>query len=138
MAPSEAWPNPVITLDTSRDGKWLTYLVGEHDPEQLVRFKFAVASQGEALSSPRLFDVDERGVGFPRFTPDVKSLIYAIRQNGTDSLLLQPIDGSAPRHYTGPAAGTIRSYQYSPDGRSLAVLEVERQSDVVLLHETAK
>jgi Tol biopolymer transport system component len=85
-----------------------------------------------------LFDVDERGVGFPRFTPDGKGLIYAIRQNGTDSLLLQPIDGSASRHYTGPAAGAIRSYQYSPDGKSLAVLEVERQSDVVLLHETAK
>jgi Tol biopolymer transport system component len=138
IAPSEAWPNPVIALDASPDGKSVAYLVGQRDPEQLVRFKIAVASQDEAVSSPRLFDVDERGVGFPRFTPDGKGLIYAIRQNGTDSLLLQPIDGSAPRHYTGPAAGTIRSYQYSPDGKSLAVLEVERQSDVVLLHETPK
>jgi hypothetical protein len=77
-------------------------------------------------------------VGYPRFTPDGNGLVYAIRQNGTDSLLLQPIDGSPPHPYLGPASGTIRSYQYSPNGKSLAVLEVERQSDVVLLHSTTK
>ncbi|MGH9747475.1 MAG: protein kinase domain-containing protein [Candidatus Acidiferrales bacterium] len=136
-AASEIWPNPAATLDVSRDGNWIAYLVGQHDPHELVHFKFALANwdAGDA-SSPRLLDGDERVIGFPRFTPDGKGLVYAIRQYGTDSLSFQPLDGSTRRPYLGPATGTIRSYQYSPDGKSLAILEVERQSDVVLLHET--
>ena len=137
-APSELWPNPTWTLDVSRDGKWITYLIGRHDPQNLVHFKFALANRDNADSSPRLLDVDEGAVGYPRFTPDGKGLVYAIRHYGTDSLLLQPLDGSSPRPYVGPASGTIRGYEFSPDGKSLAVLEVERPSDVVVLHDTGK
>jgi serine/threonine protein kinase/Tol biopolymer transport system component len=41
---SEGWPNPAVALDVSRDGKWIAYLVGRPDPEELVHLEFAVAN----------------------------------------------------------------------------------------------
>jgi hypothetical protein len=95
-APSEVWPNPVVTLDASRDGKRIAYLVGRPDPQELVHFEIALANLDAPASSPRLIHIDERAVGYPRLTPDGKGLVYAIRQFGTDSLLLQLLDGSPP------------------------------------------
>ena len=133
----ELWPGAVAAPDVSTDGKLLTYLVGRQDPVQLIHFKIAIANlHAVTQSSPRLVDVGEAVDGSPRFTPDSKAVVYSIRQNGTDNLWLQPIDGSAGRQLTYFTSGSIRGYEYSPDGKTLAVLQVERQSDVVLLRET--
>ena len=137
--PSESWPSPTMALDASFDGKWLTYLAGRHDPTKLVEFKIAVAEWGNTdARSPRSLDADVRATGSPRLTPDGKAVVSSIRHAGKDSLWIQPLDGSPGRLLVGPVEGTIRDYQFSPNGKSLAILEVQRPSDAVLLHDTAK
>ena len=73
---------------------------------------------------------------FPQFTPDGKSLVYIIREKGTDNLWLQPLDGSPGHQITNFQGDAIQSYQFSPDGRTLGVMRTHIESDVVLLHDT--
>ena len=137
--PWEIWPSPTVGLDASFDGKWLTYLAARHDATKLVEYKIAVAEWGNTdARSPRSLDADVRATGSPRLTPDGKAVVTSIRQAGRDSLWIQPLDGSPGRLLVGPVEGTIRDYQFSPNGKSLAILEVQRPSDAVLLHDTAK
>ncbi len=72
----------------------------------------------------------------PRFTPDGKSLVYPIRQNGVEDLWLQPLDGSPGRQITNLKADRISSFYWSPDGKSIGLLTARREYDVILLHDT--
>ena len=72
----------------------------------------------------------------PRFTPDGKSLVYPIRQNGVEDLWLQPLDGSPGRQITNLKVYRISAFYWSPDGKSIGVLTARREYDVILLHDT--
>ena len=72
----------------------------------------------------------------PRFTPDGKSLVYPIRQNGVEDLWLQPLDGSPGRQITNLKANRISAFYWSPDGKSIGVLTARHEYDVILLHDT--
>jgi Tol biopolymer transport system component len=48
---------------------------------------------------------------------------------------VQPLDGSPGRQITNFKSGTFRTFSWSPDGKSLAVIRETSQSDVVLLRE---
>ena len=77
----------------------------------------------------------------PVFSPDGKSVVYGIRENGVDNLWLQPIDGAGPggggRRLTNFSADEIRWYNYSPDGKTIGLLRNHSESDVVLLRESS-
>ncbi len=83
----------------------------------------------------RWLDPDTRISANPIFTPDGKALIYPVRQNGVDNLWQQPLDGRTGRQITNFDSDTIRIAQYSPDGKTLGVLRVHAESDVVLLRD---
>ena len=72
----------------------------------------------------------------PRFTPDCKNLAYGITQNGVTNIWVQPLDGSASRQITNFKIGGIARFQFSPDGKSLAVMSRHSEADVVLLRDT--
>jgi Tol biopolymer transport system component len=84
---------------------------------------------------PRFLDPDPRYEVFPQFTPDSKSLVYQIRDQGTDNLWLQPLDGSQGRQLTNFQGDEIQFYMYSPDGKTLGVMRTHSESDLVLLHD---
>jgi Tol biopolymer transport system component len=78
---------------------------------------------------------DSRVSGEVVFTPDGKALAYPILENGASNVWVQPLDGSPGRQITNFKTGTFRILSWSPDGKSLALIRNESQSDVVLLRE---
>jgi serine/threonine protein kinase len=73
----------------------------------------------------------------PQFTPDGKALVYPIRLGGVDNLWLQPLDGSAGRQITNFPSEFIGVFQWSPDGKTLAMLRAHAESDVIVLRESS-
>jgi Tol biopolymer transport system component len=90
-----------------------------------------VASPG----APRMLEASRRTRGL-QFTPDGKSIVYAIREKGVDNVWMQPIDGSPGHQITDFKSEQIWSLDLSPDGKNLAVLHGQFVADVVLLQET--
>ena len=69
------------------------------------------------------------------FTPDGKSVAYIIRDQGVDNIFVQPLDGSPGRQITNFTSEHIAEFQWSPNGKTLAVARSHDTSDVVLLRE---
>ncbi|MGA8142502.1 MAG: protein kinase [Candidatus Acidiferrales bacterium] len=74
--------------------------------------------------------------GSVHFTPDGKSVAYAVRENGVDNVWVQPIAGG-PGHYITkfPSEQSRGGFAWSPDGKTLAILRGRLDSDVVLLRD---
>ena len=71
-----------------------------------------------------------------RFTRDGKSLAFARQEQGVSNIWILPLDGSAPRQLTNFKSETILDFNWSPDGKQLAVLRYDSRSDVILLRDT--
>ena len=76
-----------------------------------------------------------RHVGRLRFNPDGKGFVYPVRDKGVDNLYLQPLDGSPARQLTNFTSLKIYSYQWSPDGKMLALVRGDSPSDLVLIKD---
>ena len=129
----------------SPDGKWLIFnaeLTVPESPQSAVS-KLALVNLDDTSSSPRLLQPDQRiaeagGTGFANtmvFTPDGKSVAYVIRDQGVDNIFVQPLDGSPGRQITNFTSEHIVEFQWSPDGKTLAVARAHDTSDVVLVRE---
>jgi eukaryotic-like serine/threonine-protein kinase len=129
----------------SPDGKQLIFNadVSINDNTQTAVSKLAVVTlDSSSQSSPVLLKPDPRmaaGAGAftnaMAFTPDGKSVAYVVRDQGVDNVFAQPLDGSAGHQITNFTSEQISSFQWSPDGKTLAVARVQNASDVVLLRE---
>jgi len=121
-------------IDFSRDGKALlvsTYDFKARKPDiSLVDYE-----TGKVL---RVLEYDPRHSGRVRFSPDGKAIVYPIREGGTDNLWLQPLDGTPSRALTRFTSLRIYSYQWSADGKRLALVRGDAPSDLVLIQEAAK
>jgi len=132
-------------LAISPDGKWLAFNadINSSDNSQGVASKLALVSlDANSQSSPRLIQPDPRiaigGGVFTNavsFTPDGKSVAYIIRDQGVDNIFVQPLDGSPGHQITNFTSENIAQFQWSPDGKALAVARTHNISDVVLLRE---
>lgn len=71
------------------------------------------------------------------FTPDGQALVYPILENGVCNLWRQPLDGSLGHQLTNFQTDEIAAFQFSPDGKTLGVLQDHTESDAVLLHDTS-
>jgi len=70
------------------------------------------------------------------FTRDGTGIIYPIREGQTDNLWLQHLDGSPGKQLTDFKSEFIRDFDYSYDGKQLAIIRGHRESDVVLIHDS--
>ncbi|MGA8072032.1 MAG: hypothetical protein WB995_01070, partial [Candidatus Acidiferrales bacterium] len=70
------------------------------------------------------------------FTPDGKAVAYTIVENGVGNVWAQPLDGSPGHRLTNFTSDQIRTFQFSPDGKSFTVARIHVVSDVVLLRDT--
>ncbi len=94
-----------------------------------------------SLASPqiiRTLEYDPRHNGAMQFSPDGKGIIYPIRDKGEDNLWLQPLDGGTGHQITDYMSLRIYSYQWSPDGKRLALVRGDRPSDLVLIQDVHK
>jgi Tol biopolymer transport system component len=92
----------------------------------------------ESGATLRIFEYDPRHRGVLRFSPDGKGIVYPIREKGVDNLWLQPLDGGPGRQFTNFTALKIYSYQWSPDGKSLALVRGDSPSDLVLIQDSQR
>jgi eukaryotic-like serine/threonine-protein kinase len=126
-------------ISTSPDGRTLATVIaqgGTADKSGEEGVRIALFEPG-SLSPPRTLYASHYSGHTLQFTPDGKSIAYAVRENGVDNVWIQPRDGSAGRAVTDFKSEHIWSFRLSPDGKSLAVLRGHYDSDVVLLQESS-
>ncbi len=130
----------------SPDGKRLIFNadVSLPDSPQTASSKLAVVTlDSVSPSPPLLLQPDPRmarggGTGFTNpmaFTPDGKYVAYIVRDQGVDNIFVQSLDGSPGHQITNFTSQHIAEFQWSPDGKTLAVTRAQETSDVVLLQE---
>jgi eukaryotic-like serine/threonine-protein kinase len=119
-------------FDIARDGK--TAVLSIYDfKAQRPTISLVSLDSGQVL---RVFEYDARHQGQPRFSPDGKGIVYPVREKGVDNLWLQPLDGGPGRQLTNFGSLKIYSYQWSPDGKSLALVRGDSPSDLVLIQDS--
>jgi serine/threonine protein kinase len=128
----------------SPDGKRLIFNADISGPNSVALSKLAsVTLDSSSQSAPILFQPDPRiatggGTGFTNAmaaTPDGKSVAYIVRDQGVDNIFVQPLDGSPGHQITNFTSEHIAEFQWSPDGKTLAVARAQNTSDVILLRE---
>ena len=130
----------------SPDGKRLIFNADVNAPDnpQMALSKLAVLSlDSVSPSPPLLLQPDPRiakggGAGFTNpmaFTPDGKYVAYIVRDQDVDNIFVQSLDGSPGHQITNFTSQHISEFQWSPDGKTLAVARAQDASDVVLLQE---
>ncbi|MDQ3256099.1 MAG: hypothetical protein M3R15_19745, partial [Acidobacteriota bacterium] len=109
------------------DGNFVAYYYME---EQAWRIGVSSLNGGRPVKSFALPPtVVERVI---RWTPDGQSVAYIDSPGGVENILAQPLDGSPPVPLTDFKADKIRAFDWSRDGRSLAIVRGTQTSDVVL------
>ena len=138
VVPGTVMPNIVNTsyFDISRDGKFFAFSAADISGKNAVGYIAVVTLNAGPNPPVRMLDADSRSAGAPRFTPDGTAVVYPIRENGTDNLWLQPLDGTRGRQITNFQSDSIEMFQYSPDAKTLAIMRSHTESDAVLLHDT--
>ena len=68
-----------------------------------------------------------------RWVPGGWGLAYLDSAGGVSNIWVQPIDGGAPQQLSEFKAERIDSFDWSSDGRRLAVVRSAETSDVVLI-----
>ncbi len=72
------------------------------------------------------------------FSSDGKGMIYPTRNGDADNLWLQNLDGSPGKQLTDFKSEIIRDFDFSFDGKQLAVIRGHWEADVVLIRESEK
>jgi serine/threonine protein kinase/Tol biopolymer transport system component len=132
-APQQLTNEPSYDAHVSPDGKWLATAYNEDTPNSLTKVAIIPFDGGQPV---KLFDIP---VGGGRqdlhWTPDSRALIYIDTRGGVSNLWTQPIDGGAPKQLTDFKSETIFSFDYSRDGKQLAVSRGTINNDVVLIKD---
>jgi serine/threonine protein kinase len=140
-ASQDTIPNTIqATMDVaiSPDGKQMGFIVsGGEGQRQAFERIVMINLDTSGKSPPKLLEPKHGIVGLLRFTPDGKALAYAVAEGGTDNIWIQPLDGSPMRRLTNFTSENTNSFEWSPDGKTLAVLRFNVESDVVLLRDTS-
>jgi len=90
------------------------------------------------FEKPRVEFAFSYSIGSIAFSTDRKGIVYAIRNGDTDNLWLQNLDGSPGKQLTDFKSEFIRDFDFSFDGKQLAIIRGHREADVVLIRESEK
>jgi eukaryotic-like serine/threonine-protein kinase len=129
-------------ITISPDGKFaafVTFRLG--DPkEKLVLLPLDSSQPHQFLEfeRPRAESLEGLGDAPVRFASDGKAVIYPVRDGDTDNLWLQHLDGSPGKPLTDFKSELIRDFDWSFDGKQLAVIRGHRDRDVVLIRDSER
>ena len=70
-----------------------------------------------------------------RFAPDGKALVYSIRVGDVENLWAQPLDGRLGHTLTDFDSEHIADFNWSRNGKKLAIVRGHSTSDAVLVHD---
>jgi Tol biopolymer transport system component len=114
----------------SRDGRWLMSLLHREAGPRVYLYPLPIAVP------PRTFGVPPSSLPYTRFHPSSRSFGFiGLSENGVHNIYLQNIDGGALRQITHFDHGDIYAFDWSPDGKWLAVACGEPRRDVVIVHD---
>jgi Tol biopolymer transport system component len=120
----------------SPDGKTLALLAfNEQKREQIKLFAFSENGLGAPLKT---FDLPVTAQFFYHWSPDGRALVFLNTAGGVSNLWRQPLDGGAPKQFTDFKAERIWNFDYSRDGRQLALARGDSTTDAVLISDEGK
>jgi len=129
-------------IAVSPDGELAVFVAGSSGDRKegmaLVRLDSSQPPRRLEFERSRSEFVPAYGDAAIRFSADGKGIVYPIRNGDTDNLWLQYLDGSPGKQITDFNSELIRDFDYSFDGKQLAIIRGHRESDVVLLREEGK
>jgi eukaryotic-like serine/threonine-protein kinase len=120
-------------FDISPDGSTAVFATIDHANGHEEKLVLLDTSTGQVRKQMK-FERERMGY-FIRFSHDGKYLVYPVRENGTDNLWQQSLDGSPGKQLTSFKAEHIWDYHWSPDGSKLAMVRGHTDSDVVLMRD---
>ncbi len=134
---------PVFSRITiSPDGKVAAFVTSvSHDPKEKLALLSLDSSQPVRFlefERPRTEFAASYSIAPIVFSADGKGIVYPVPSGNTDNLWLQHLDGSPGKQITDFTAERIRDFDYSFDGKQLAIIRGHREADVVLIRESEK
>jgi ATP-dependent DNA helicase RecQ len=69
----------------------------------------------------------------PRWAPDDRGVDFALIRGGAGNIWRQPVPSGAMKQITNFPSGIIRSFSWSPDGKTLFLARGSQSSDIILL-----
>jgi Tol biopolymer transport system component/DNA-binding winged helix-turn-helix (wHTH) protein len=121
-------PAESVRPTLSPDGRWVAHYW--MTPEQ---WMLAVTPIDSQLPSRTLPVTGTHSGRIIRWAPDARSLAFVDTGAGVSSVWLQPLDGGPPRPLTRIADGSVATFDWSPDGTTLAWIGVTDVSDVITI-----
>jgi Tol biopolymer transport system component len=73
------------------------------------------------------------GFGKPRWAPQGEAVDYVLTQNGISNIWRQKLPGGLPKKITNFESGQIFDFEWSRDGRQLALTRGSEARDVILV-----
>ena len=142
--PGTAIPHGIVGSDVfgiSPDNKTIAFLSTVELPGAgLTNVQKIMLVALDAGPNPQVLQLEPNAhiAAGPRFAPDGKSVVYAVRENGVSNLWQQPLDGGPGRQISNfTKQEFINWWYFSPDGKSLGLIRSHTESDAVLLHDNA-
>jgi TolB protein len=118
----------------SPDGKQVAcaYLEEPNAPFKLAILPFAGGPPSRTFAVPVAFLGEETAF---RWAADGRAIVFGVTSNGVTNLWAQPVDGSPPKQLTSFASERIFSFDFSRDGKQVALSRGTQTSDVVLISD---
>lgn len=128
-----SWP------DVSPDGQMIGYYYLDPDvAKSRWRIGIVSANGGEPIHRFDLPLTVAPAGRFVRWSPDGQSIAFINNYGGLSDIWLQPLNGNQPNQLTSFKAEQIIAFDWSRDGRSLALVRGVETSDVVLIDQKQK
>jgi Tol biopolymer transport system component len=113
----------------SPDGQWIAYRYQEGTPIPIPKFAVVPVSGGPPT---HIFTFPTNSGGLI-WSPDSKSLQFAVTANGVGNLWEQPLSGGPPHPVTKFTSSRLFGFSWSRDGKQLLLARGEATSDVILI-----
>ena len=117
----------------SKDNKLVLYRLGHPDAPQTRDQLVAVPVQGGPPAFAFEVPLGGGAQGLPQWAPDGHSVDFALTRGGATNIWRQPVPSGALKQITNFPSGIIRSFIWSPDGKTLFLTRGTQSSDIILL-----
>jgi eukaryotic-like serine/threonine-protein kinase len=119
-------------FDISADGTTALFLTINHEEGHKERLIEVSVESGQVKREIAMQKPPAERV---QYSLDGKAVEYVVRENGVDNIWRQPLDGSPGKWETAFKSEHITRFQWSPDGKRLALVRGHTDSDVVLIKD---